>query len=68
MDQKGLKYMKKGGFRPKYLFFAQFFSGILGRKNDNYEVCLEVIINPVPGGYTTGRVYRAALAAKASCI
>ena len=25
MDQKGLKYMKKGGFRPKYLFFAQIF-------------------------------------------
>ena len=22
----------------------------LWRKNDNYEVCLEVIINPVPGG------------------
>ena len=30
MEQKGLKYMEKGFWDQKHLFFAQFFSGILG--------------------------------------
>ena len=30
INQKGLKYMKKGFLDQKYLFFAQFFGGILG--------------------------------------
>ena len=30
MDQKGLKYMKKGGFRPKYLFLRNFLAEFWG--------------------------------------